>query len=351
MMEQLKNESNDGLECFNFKLFLDDINSSSQKKKSVFLSPQQETVKKPKIADSQFNISRNLGSDFKRAYNGINDFDNFDLYSGSKNKNPKNRTPETNYTTQSSKGVYMTDSSTNKKMFNIWGDFHLSRADDEEKRAKEEQKKNLMEELQGKLLGNSAVVQETKSEFSLFKECSRSYVGGNINDFSEMISPKLGEKQNSTHIESPKPNLFNDIFSVSSSENSTSKVSKKSKKGKSRGALAKFSESFEPFPIFDKKPIKKNSFSACKITDLTSNYRKGSYNERDYRRGRNYINFGNFDFGGKVLPIPPTTQQKVNLNECVNGDVDFLIENLKSLVEKAIGERRLEEFPLIGKNH
>lgn len=356
MTEQLKNETNDGLECFNYQLFLDDIKSSSQKKKNMYLSPQQETVKKPKIPDAQFNISRNLGNDFKRAYNGINDFDNFKLYSSSKSKNPKNRTPETNYTTQSSKGVYSSSNAKSKKVFNIWGDYQFSRADDEEKRAKdvEQQKKDLMRELErGSLVNNGNFHNEKKSEFGLFKDCSRSYVGGNLNSLSEMINPNnLGSKTGGNLFNSQQqqaPFLFNDIFSVSSNENSAAKPPKKSKKGKGRGTLAKFSESFEPFPLFNKKPIKKNSFSACKMSELNNNYRKGSYNEREYRK-RNYINFNNFDFGTKVTSVN-SAQGKVKLVDCVKGDVDFLIENLKELVDLSIRERRLEEFPLIGKNH
>lgn len=58
--------SNDGLECFNFQLLLDDINSTSHKKKrGMFLSPQPDLLKRPRITDSEVN--RNLGLEFSKA--------------------------------------------------------------------------------------------------------------------------------------------------------------------------------------------------------------------------------------------------------------------------------------------
>lgn len=78
------NNTTDGLECFNFQLLLDDINSSSQKKRNQFLSPQQETFRRNSISynekyggNSQY-ISRNLGGDFSRVLRGITDFKEYE---------------------------------------------------------------------------------------------------------------------------------------------------------------------------------------------------------------------------------------------------------------------------------
>jgi hypothetical protein len=82
MDQEEQENTNDGLECFNFQLLLDDINSSSQKKRNMYLSPQQETFRrnsisynlKPSSEDEEY-ISRNLGNDFNRVLKGIEEFD------------------------------------------------------------------------------------------------------------------------------------------------------------------------------------------------------------------------------------------------------------------------------------
>ena len=86
-----ENNTNDGLECFNFKLFLDDINSSSHKKRSMFMSPKQETFRRNSLSYShkfgskdQF-IQRNLGGDFKSTLKSIEKIEEFSLeHSGSR---------------------------------------------------------------------------------------------------------------------------------------------------------------------------------------------------------------------------------------------------------------------------
>lgn len=133
MIEEEEPENpNDGLDCFNFSLLLDDINSSSQKKKNPYLSPENSGFRKAShcdnriLSDEKEVVTRNLDGDFTRTFRGAEElsYPQATPVPDRGAQKSKNRTPETNYTTNST--------TTGKKRkqgkdFNIWGAFKFTK--------------------------------------------------------------------------------------------------------------------------------------------------------------------------------------------------------------------------------
>jgi len=117
--------TSDGLECFNFQLLLDDIPSSAdRRRRDMFLTPQLENTRRPRLGDSGLN--RNLGEEFLQADQEKGDrfAFNLEMFSDRDEKNGKHLTPDTNYT----------QGSTEKRLklkgkgdYSIWGGLHIPR--------------------------------------------------------------------------------------------------------------------------------------------------------------------------------------------------------------------------------
>jgi hypothetical protein len=152
MGDQLDDENDDGLGCFKFQLFLDDIEGGPSKKKQACLSASQHKVRQagitytaePKRRNFEYSPAptpesrMNVESNFRRVFDMINEQEPESITSSAldkKNKKgTKNLTPETNYTQKDSRLEDEDGKSLSckehKREFNMWGSYKYSREED-----------------------------------------------------------------------------------------------------------------------------------------------------------------------------------------------------------------------------
>ena len=147
MANQLDDDNDDGLGCFKFQLYLDDLNEGANRKKHPFNSAchhkedRFQALTNTDLKRSQFEYSPSptpdsraqAESSFRRVYDLINEQEP-DMTSDKKNKKgTKNLTPETNYTQKDSKQEDDTNSLScreHRREFNMWGSYRMSRDED-----------------------------------------------------------------------------------------------------------------------------------------------------------------------------------------------------------------------------
>jgi hypothetical protein len=136
MSEDQDDEKSDGLDCFGFKLFLDDINGSTNRKKPGRLSIGHSSprTRSQKVKDQEGlpctdlqeqNADKNALSDVYELMNEGSPCCQQSFYSEKKNKKKgKNLTPETNHTNERAvggSGHKWGKGRSLKNDFNIWG--------------------------------------------------------------------------------------------------------------------------------------------------------------------------------------------------------------------------------------
>lgn len=148
MSDLVEEDQTDGLECFQFQLFLDDCITGSHKKERLgFLSASKPKERPLALTNSErrahhfenqtFEPRTNVEQSFRKVYELINEQEPHAAAITSSNKKSKkgqkHLTPETNYTQKDQdleEDALSFKSGGPKRDFNIWGSFHWSREEE-----------------------------------------------------------------------------------------------------------------------------------------------------------------------------------------------------------------------------